>query len=157
MLCPMIVGVPAKIFVKVSDGSGHLGWGNGNMMLKPIAADVVKQVLQVGDPNNTIASKSGQRIVGKLTFSYIGSNNSVGIICAYPGEAKGARFDPTRDCSIGVFFSYSTGNNVLITHGGIFHEVPGEIAAVESYSFVKMIPIVVIPVHYGTRFLRRCL
>src|SRR5215470_18802417 len=120
-------------------------------MLESAFADESEQLLQLRNLYDSSSAKSLQRIAGKFAFAHISANFSGEVICRKPREAHWARFHASHARSKSIFFANRPGNNFLKIHLHILEKVLGQIAAVKTDRFIRIVRIVVIPVEQRAR------
>ena len=75
------------------------------MMLKSITADSSHEPLQVWHSHDRPSAKGVERVVSKVSFSYIGTNHASGIIRADSPKCHRAGRRPSLKCTYGVFLA----------------------------------------------------
>lgn len=119
----MPVDFPAHISIKgFSYCISLLAHIHRYVMFEAHSADVLQKILEVGDFNHAVAAKGFELIICKLAFADIGTYNTGGIIGG--GSAEGRLFggNSANNRAISIFFSNSTGDNLLEVHFCLLEE-----------------------------------
>jgi hypothetical protein len=123
----------------------------GYMMLESLAADVLQQLLQLGNLGHARAAEGGQRIVGELARSDIAADYTATIVGRVARIAHRAALDAAHAGAEGVFLAHGAGNDLLEVHLDFVEEVLGQVGAVEADALIGMAAVVVVPVEQRGR------
>src|ERR1700745_1416527 len=116
-------------------------------MLEAIQADKLHQILQFRYLNHSAGSKRVKRIIGKMSVTEIGANLSRGIIGADPAKTHRTSRRPPGQCADGVFFAKHGAENRGGADANVGKKIPGPVAAVKKDTLIRVVAVVVVPVH----------
>src|SRR5690554_5599140 len=144
----VIISVPLQILGKgLINHFSNLTGANGHMVFKTVFTYVVKKSLETRNLNHTITAKGMQGVIGDLPFPDISPDLTLKVIRGNPAVSGISRLNPSHQCSVGILFAHSSGDNRLIVHDRFMPEnILRQIATVKDYAFVWIITVVVIPI-----------
>src|ERR1700733_218250 len=125
-------------------GLRHIAEVGCDMVLEALAADVLEQLLQLGNLCHARATESGERIVSELARATVAANDAVAVIGGVPGIAHSSALDAAYAGTEGIVFADRAGDDLLEVHLDIFEEVFGQVGAVEADALVRMAVVVVV-------------
>ena len=98
------------------NGRGHCGKIRGNVVLEPVLADEVQQLLHSWNLNYAGASEGIQRIIGESALANVATHLARSVISREAGKTHPLGLDQPYASAKRVLFSYGTGNNLLKIH-----------------------------------------
>src|SRR5690242_16917932 len=146
----MLVHVPVQIpgggFI---DGGSNTRQVGGHVMLKTVFADVVQQLLHLGDFDYAGAAESVQRVIGKSAFAHISAHLAGCVVGGEAGKAHLFRLDQSHAGAESVFLAHGAGDNLLEIHLHRAEKVFGKVGAVKADRLVGIRTVVIVPVEQG--------
>src|SRR5215471_9997305 len=123
---------------------------HGCMVFETLLADNFQEFLEARHLDNGAAAKGIQRVVNKLAVPCVGTDHAIAIIRRDPRIAEGTRRGTTRNGSISIFRAERRCEYFRIGHLDVSKKALGPVAAVKEDALVRVVSVIVIPIHKST-------
>src|SRR6185437_11576199 len=151
-LLRVLVDVPAKISrLRLVHRVCYSCHRARDVMLEALLADEVQQLLQAGNLHHACAAERGERIVRESPAADVAADASAAIVSRETRVRHRVRLYLAHDRAVRILPSHGAGYDRLIVHLHVFEKRLRQIAAVEAYGLVWIIPVLVVPIQESAR------
>ena len=148
----MPINLPAHVIIeRFGDDIGFLADIYGSVVLKAGLTDILHERLQVRDFHNAVAAKSFEFVVCEFALAGINTYDTGWVIGGGSAKSGFIRSNPADYCTICIFFTNRTSDDFLVIHLCALEKRFWQIAAMEKYTFIRIIAIIVVPIQQRTR------